>query len=134
MTPTGANNSQGKPRKRFKARLKSSPLYQSAKGSRWYWRIKLFLKRRAGRELKLQKDIRIRTRESDQWVYAPDALPAGSILYCFGIGDSITFERALMEEQVISVHAFDPTPAALSWIQDQQTPAGFEFHPWAVAG
>ncbi len=39
-----------------------------------------------------------------------------------------------MEEQVISVHAFDPTPAALSWIQDQQTPAGFEFHPWAVAG
>lgn len=134
MTSTSLHTSDGKHRDRLQGRLRSSQLRQRIKSSRWYWRIKLFLKRIGGRELWLRPDAKIPTRESDGWLYAPDALPVDATLYCFGVGDSITFEKTLIEERALSVHAFDPTPATLSWIESQQTPAGFVFHPWAVAG
>ncbi len=114
--------------------MKSSQLNQTIKGSRPYWRVKLFLKRLGGREPWLRRDIRIPTRECDQWLYAPDALKKGAILYCFGVGDSIEFESSLLDRHSLSVHAFDPTPTALSFVESQQTPSDFEFHPLAVAG
>ncbi len=134
MTSTGLQPSDDARPKRLQAQLKSSRLYRSIKGSRWYWRVKLFLKRLSGRELWLRRDTTIPTRESDQWLYAPDAVPADAIVYCFGVGDSIDFEAALLDEHSVTVHAFDPTPTTLNWIESQHTPAGFEFHALAVAG
>ena len=114
--------------------LKSSRFYRTVKSSRCYWHVKLFLKRVGGREPWLRPDVRIPTRECDGWLYAPDALPPGATLYCFGVGDSIIFEETLLDEHTLSVHAFDPTPASLGWLKTQRIPSGFVFHPWAVAG
>ena len=32
------------------------------------------------------------------------------------------------------MHAFDPTPFAEEWVQEQTLPEKFVFHPWAAAG
>ena len=116
MTATGPHISDGNRRSSIQARLKSSSLYRSIKGSRGYWRVKLFLKRVAGRELWLRRSAETPTRETAEWLYAPDALSPRAIVYCFGVGDSIVFEEALIDEHAVTVHAFDPTPAAVRWI------------------
>ena len=134
MTSTGLHASAQGRRTRLKDRLRASRLRQRIKSSRGYWRIKLLLKRLSGRELWLRRDTKIATRELDDWQYAAEALPAGAVIYCFGVGESIGFETALLEQHDVSVHAFDPTPAAMSWIEGQAIPAGLNFHPWAVAG
>jgi len=134
MTSTDPDTLDDERRGRLQARLRSSRLRRRIKSSRWYWRIKLFLKRIGGRELWLRRDTKTPTRETAGWLYAPEALRTGAIVYCVGVGDSIAFEKALIEAHAVTVHAFDPTPTTLSWIERQQIPTEFSFHPWAVAG
>jgi FkbM family methyltransferase len=50
-----------------------------------------------------------------------------------GVGRDISFERALIERYGLTVHAFDPTPLALEWIESQQLPDSFFLHRLGVA-
>jgi len=98
-----------------------------------YRRAKLFLKRVRGREPWLQPDTTVNLRTYDCWSLCPDLLGPGKIVYSLGVGDTIDFDLQLIESHGVEVHAFDPTPHSLKWIEQQEVPASFHFHPWAAA-
>ncbi len=100
----------------------------------WFWPIKLFLKRLSGRELWLRPEIDVATIASGGWRFLRDKLDTSSIVYSLGVGDSIEFDLALIQETGATVHAFDPTPFARDWVNEQSLPNEFVFHPWAASG
>lgn len=100
----------------------------------WFWPIKLFLKRISGKELWLRREVEYDVRQSDSWKYIPALLNEQSIVYSLGVGDLIDFDLDLINDHGLTVHAFDPTPFAEEWVQQQVLPDNFVFHPWAAAG
>jgi FkbM family methyltransferase len=66
------------------------------------------------------------------YVY-PDILSKDSIVYSFGIGEDISFDRAIIENHKCCVFAFDPTPKSIAWIQNQTLPPGFTFFEYGIA-
>lgn len=67
--------------------------------------------------------------EWDGWHVLPDLLGSRPLVYSFGIGDDISFDRAIIEQYGAEVHGFDPTPEATAWIEAQDLPSNFHFHP-----
>jgi FkbM family methyltransferase len=67
------------------------------------------------------------------WTVWPDSLGRESVLYSFGIGRDISFERAMIERYGLTVHAFDPTPLALDWTRSQELPQRFHLHELGLA-
>jgi FkbM family methyltransferase len=67
------------------------------------------------------------------WVVSPDGLGRGSVLYSCGVGRDISFERAIIGQFGLTVHAFDPTPLALTWIRSQELPPNFHLHELGIA-
>lgn len=50
-----------------------------------------------------------------------------SIVYSFGVGTDISFDKKIIEIFGCKVYAFDPTPRCLEWIKTQNLPKNFEF-------
>jgi FkbM family methyltransferase len=67
------------------------------------------------------------------WVMWPGQIGPGSVVYGFGVGCSIGWDLALIRQFGCTVHAFDPTPASIAWVQRQSLPAGFAFHDYGIA-
>jgi FkbM family methyltransferase len=63
----------------------------------------------------------------------PDALGPESVLYSFGVGRDISFEREMIDRFGLTVHAFDPTPLAIAWAKSQQLPDRFYLHELGIA-
>ena len=68
-----------------------------------------------------------------RWTVATDGLGPDSVVWVFGVGTDISFERDLIARYGVTVHAFDPTPIALDWAATQRFPPGFVLHPYGVA-
>ncbi len=100
----------------------------------WFWPVKLFCKRVSGRELWLKTEIDVASTQSADWNYIADRLDEDSVAYSLGVGDSIDFDLDIIEKTGLAVHAFDPTPYAMEWVQRQTLPVQFVFHPWAASG
>ncbi len=88
-----------------------------------------------GEEIAERRDIRIpvlRLGKGDgEWTVARGE-PTG-IVYSFGVGKDIRFERDLLSRFPSSqVFAFDPTPIAIRWLGSQNLPAHFTFHEWGI--
>lgn len=67
------------------------------------------------------------------WTVWPGGLDQSSVLYAFGVGRDISFERAMIERYGLTVHAFDPTPLSLQWLKNQQLPDRFHVHQFGLA-
>ena len=67
------------------------------------------------------------------WAVWPDGLGRSSVLYSFGVGRDISFERAMIGRYGLTVHAFDPTPLALTWAKSQELPPNFHLHELGIA-
>lgn len=67
------------------------------------------------------------------WPLIQEHTPPGALIYSFGVGEDISFDRAAIEEYGCRVLAFDPTPRSMKWIAALSLPAGFEFHPIGIA-
>ncbi len=104
-------------------RLEKTPGYQKKKR---------FLKRLAGKELRLRNDISIPVIKDGGWWFTPEGLTADSIVYSLGVGDDIDFDLAVIEKYGVQVHAFDPTPSSIDMLDATDLPQQFAFHPWAV--
>ena len=104
-------------------RVKTTPAFQQTK---------LFAKRLARRELWLRPEVQYPQRRYGEWAICPELLEQHVVVYSMGVGDSINFELALIEDWGAEVHAFDPTPPA-AWLSDLNLPDGFHFHRWAAA-
>ncbi len=51
------------------------------------------------------------------WSIVADSLSADSVVLSFGIGEDITFDEAIIAKYSCTVHAFDPTPKALAYVE-----------------
>ena len=67
----------------------------------------------------------------DYALYLPSLGPR-SVAYSGGIGINIDFEQALIKRIGLTVHAFDPTPLADQFLETQNLPPQFVFHPIAI--
>lgn len=99
-----------------------------------FWPTKLFLKRLVKKELWVRAEVAINTAIYGGWEFCPDFIADDSIIYSLGVGSDIEFDTLLIQNFQSLVHAFDPTPYAMEWINNQILPDNFIFHPWAVSG
>ena len=65
---------------------------------------------------------------------APESLNDKSVVYSFGIGEDISFDKAIILNHNCSVFGFDPTPKSINWIKDQQKtlPSRFTFLEYGI--
>jgi len=89
-----------------------------------------------GRDLICSSDIHVRTErlgsEYGGWNIATDKIDASSVVYSFGIGEDVSFDVAMIERFGLTVHAFDPTPKSLKWLETQPLPRNFVLHEYGV--
>ena len=62
----------------------------------------------------------------------PDYLDSESVIYSFGIGEDISFDKQMIDTYNCIVHGFDPTPKSIQWINLQTTPDKFIFHDYGI--
>src|SRR6187402_2180865 len=63
----------------------------------------------------------------------PESLGPNSVVYSFGVGEDASFDIALIERWGLQVHAFDPTPRSIEWVEAQALPSAFHFSPFGIA-
>ena len=70
-----------------------------------------------------------------RWGIDTSKLSASSVVMTFGLGDDVTFERALIERFGCQVHGSDPTPNSVAFIRKtlQDPKMQTHFHAHAVA-
>lgn len=67
------------------------------------------------------------------WVVPTDMIQSDWVIYSFGIGEDITFDKDVMERFGCTVHGFDPTPRAIAYVESQQDQLpNFKFYPYGV--
>lgn len=62
----------------------------------------------------------------------PEVLDENAIVYSFGIGEDISFDKAIIEKYSCKVFGFDPTPKSISWIANQKTHPNFHFYGFGL--
>ena len=67
------------------------------------------------------------------WDVAMDYINSESVVFSFGVGEDVSFDLELIEYFNLTVHAFDPTPKSIEWIDSQQLPANFVLHKYGLA-
>lgn len=67
------------------------------------------------------------------WTVHPDPLTESSVVYAFGVGSNVEWDKEMVRRFGLALHAFDPTPRAISWIRAQALPDGLHFHDYGVA-
>jgi FkbM family methyltransferase len=70
--------------------------------------------------------------EGARWCLCPDGLSETSVVYSVGVGEEISFDLELIRRFGCHVHAFDPTPRSIQWVQSQPLPEEFVFHSYGV--
>ena len=68
------------------------------------------------------------------WTFCPHNLDEHSVIYSFGVGEDISFDLELIQYYNLHIHAFDPSPRSIEWVQKQNIRAEFHFHPFGLAG
>ncbi|MEH0155885.1 FkbM family methyltransferase [Limibacter armeniacum] len=62
-----------------------------------------------------------------------EILGENAIVYSFGIGLDISFDRTMIERYGCQVFGFDPTPKSIQWVSEQVLPDGFTFFDFGIA-
>ncbi|MBB4806186.1 FkbM family methyltransferase [Chryseobacterium defluvii] len=64
---------------------------------------------------------------------ASGKLNKDSVVYSFGIGEDISFDKAVIEKFGCKVFAFDPTPKSIKWVKNNtDVPTEFNFFPFGI--
>jgi FkbM family methyltransferase len=62
----------------------------------------------------------------------PALLNEKSIIYSFGIGEDISFDKTINEKHDCHIYAFDPTPKSISWVKSQTIFDKFHFYEFGI--
>lgn len=96
-------------------------------------RIYLWIK---GRDLFEKKDILIKYdvmgSEYGCWPVVPSLISDESVIYLVGIGTDVSFDISLIERFGVRVHAFDPTPKSIQYVEDNVTTDNFIMHEYGL--
>ena len=102
-----------------------------------YRRVRRTLRCAVGRDIQFPVQTRVAAvslgGERAAWSIAPSGLGRASVIYSVGIGTDISFDLALIERFGVTVHAFDPTPGSIAWLEAQQLPARFRWQQIGLA-
>jgi FkbM family methyltransferase len=63
----------------------------------------------------------------------PEFLNEKSVVYSFGIGEDISFDKAIIKNHGCEVFGFDPTPKSIRWVESQDTPVEFRFYDFGIS-
>jgi FkbM family methyltransferase len=63
----------------------------------------------------------------------PDLLNDNSVVYSFGIGTDISFDKEIIKRHQCHVYAFDPTPKSIRWVGAQPPLRGFHFFDYGIS-
>ncbi len=66
------------------------------------------------------------------WTFCPTLINSGSVVYSFGVGEDISWDSGLIEKFGVLVHAFDPTPRAISFAKNAGISGRFVMNPHGV--
>lgn len=86
-----------------------------------------------GSDLLQSRQMSVPFERHGTWSVASNMLNKHSVVYSIGVGNEISFDLSLIDHYGLTVHAFDPTPRSVAWIQKQILPRQFNFHPVGVA-
>jgi FkbM family methyltransferase len=102
-----------------------------------YRRVRRAVRCAVGRDIQFPIQIRVPAvtlgTEYGGWSVYPGGFGPDSVVYSAGIGTDISFDLALIERYGVTVHAFDPTPASIVWLEAQQLPARFKWRQVGLA-
>lgn len=66
------------------------------------------------------------------WIIPTSKIDAGSVCYCVGAGEDVSFDLLLATMLGAEVHTFDPTPRAIEYIGRLPEPRPIRFHPYGI--
>ena len=99
--------------------------------------ILLRLKCLLGLELSISPELKITNAfigdQNAGWTIHPNLITEKSVVYAFGIGENISFDLEMINRFNCQVHAFDPTPKSIEWLQKQETPEKFQSYNFGIA-
>ena len=103
-----------------------------------YRRVRRTIRRALGRDIHFPTQTSIPAErhgsEYGGWWICPRGLGPDSVVYSIGIGTDISFDVSVIEAHGVTVHGFDPTPGSIAYLQTQQLPNGYKWHPLGLAG
>jgi FkbM family methyltransferase len=84
--------------------------------------------------------LRIKIKVKKKWLgsdyggfyICPVGLNEKSIVYSFGIGEDISFDKSIIDEFHCKVYAFDPTPKSIKWVSNNAIINNFHFFPYGI--
>ena len=62
----------------------------------------------------------------------PDFIDENPIVYSFGIGQDISFDKSMIKKHTCTVFGFDPTPKSIQWVKDNVTEKNFKFYEFGI--
>jgi FkbM family methyltransferase len=81
----------------------------------------------------LPRPARFRRRDDAAVAFHTEGLDDRSVVYSFGVGADIRWDREVIESFGAVVHGFDPSPATVAWARTAALPSKFIFHPVGIA-
>jgi FkbM family methyltransferase len=100
-------------------------------------KIKYFFLKFSGKYSYFKKGVKCKSKwygNTYGGFYAhPNILNENSVVYSFGIGEDISFDRAIIEKHDCKIFGFDPTPKSVSWVNKQNLPENFHFLEYGVS-
>ncbi|MDX1904382.1 MAG: FkbM family methyltransferase [Thermonemataceae bacterium] len=87
------------------------------------------------------KYLKIRDKRKHKWYgkeYSgffvdTELIKPEAIVYSFGVGEDISFDRELIADYQAEIFAFDPTPKSIEWLSKQVLPTSFHFFSIGIA-
>ncbi|CAI8266649.1 MAG: Uncharacterised protein [Flavobacteriales bacterium] len=85
----------------------------------------------------IKRDIRLKSKwfgnKYGGFYIIPKLLNINAIVYSFGVGKDISFDRTLISIFDCQIFAFDPTPDSIAWCKQQNLPEQFKLYEYGLS-
>lgn len=100
-------------------------------------KLKKLISKVSGKYKHLNKQVKCKYKwygnQYGGFYLSPDYLDQNSIIYSLGIGEDISFDKAVIHQHQCQVYGFDPTPKSIHWIKSQNVHSNFHFYDFGIS-